>query len=231
MRPLLVILALCLALLDLTRGTPTTSHTTLKTSSSSKATNYDINVSHRSQPSFSPHGFPSKSSIQFDERNPNPVLGALNPVGIEDTIFFNSWVVCIQPAAQGVPAHSQPNAIVTANEQQLVNGTPSLTILYPGSPLESFDLHSFFFGCVANTAASAVDVAVQCTVFVAGFRNGQEVTVASYTFTPPTAAVNVPMIQAVLPGSFVDLQNVTVIQDDPTIEVLVADDFNATTHT
>ena len=161
----------------------------------------------------------------------NPVLAALNPVGIEDTIFFNAWAVDNQPPTVGVPAHSQPNAIVTAFEQQTTNGTPSLTILYPGSMVKSFNLYSFYFGCPANTGASAVDVALQCTIDVAGFRNGQEVAVASYTFTPPTAAVDVPMIQAVLPGSFVNLQNVTIIQDDPTLEVLAADNFNVTTCT
>ncbi len=54
---------------------------------------------------------------------------------------------------------------------------------------------------------------------------------ATYTFTPPTPPVDVPMIQAVLPGSFVALQNVTIIQDDPTLEVLAADNFVVTTHT
>ena len=137
----------------------------------------------------------------------------------------------VNPPTVGVPAHSQPNAIVTAFEQQATNGTPSLTILYPGSCIKSFDLHSFYFGCPANTAATAADVAIQCTIFVAGFRNDKEVAVATYTFTPPTPPVDVPMIQAVLPGSFVELQNVTIIQDDPTLEVLAADNFVVTTHT
>lgn len=52
---------------------------------------------------------------------------------------------------------------------------------------------------------------------------------ASYTFSPATGLVDVPMIQAVLPTTFVNLQNVTIIQDDPTLEALVADNFNVTT--
>lgn len=119
-----------------------------------------------------------------------------------------------------MPAHSQLNAIVTAFEQQATNGTPSLTILFPDSNLKSFDLHSFYFGYLAKTGATAVDVALQCTIAVAGFREGQEVTVAGYTFTLPTAAVDVSMIQAVLPGSFLESQNVTIIQGDPISKVL-----------
>ena len=73
--------------------------------------------------------------------------------------------------------------------------------------------------------------ATQCTIAVAGFRKGQEVAVASYTFSPPVTDVSVPMIEAVLPGTFVSLQNVTIIQDDPVLNVLVADNFRVITHT
>ena len=75
-------------------------------------------------------------------------------------------------------------------------------------------------------------MAVQCTILVAGFRNGQEVVDATYTFSPPvgeTAAA--PLVEAVLPAGFVTLQNVTLVQGDPTVEVLKADDFVVTTHT
>ena len=69
------------------------------------------------------------------------------------------------------------------------------------------------------------------TIVLAGFRVDQEVAVASFTFTPPTGQVLVPMIEAVLPGDFVTLQNVTIIQDDPVMIMLVTDDFTVTTHT
>lgn len=62
----------------------------------------------------------------------------------------------------------------------------------------------------------AVMLAAQCTVTVAGFaaKDGQEVAVASFTFTPPPKPIEqVPMIHAVLPDSFhVPLYNVTMIQ-------------------
>ena len=112
-----------------------------------------------------------------------------------------------------------------------MNGTPSLTTLYSGSKLKSFDLHSFWFGCVLQSVEGAAGVAVECTITVAGFRNGQEVTVANFTFSPIVGVLAVPMIEAVLPASFAALQNVTIVQGDPTLQVVFADDFNVTTHT
>ncbi|KAF6217415.1 hypothetical protein HO133_006931 [Letharia lupina] len=202
------------------------SSTSTKTSSaSSKAITYDIDVSYMSHSS----DFLECSlqySAQFDDRIIKPALTLLNPLGIEVNIFLNPWAVDNQPPTVGVPAHSQLNPIVTAFEQQATNGTPSLTILYPDSNLKSFDLHSFYFGYLANTSATAVDVALQCTIAVAGFREGQEVTVAGYTFTLPTVAVDVPMIQSATPylnfspnqnGSF-SLRNLTTLESSPEID-------------
>ncbi len=53
---------------------------------------------------------------------------------------------------------------------------------------------------------------------------------ASYTFSPPVDEVSAPMIKAVLPKTFVTLQNVTIVQGDPALQVIVADDFGITTH-
>ena len=65
-----------------------------------------------------------------------------------------------------------------------------------------------------------VGLATQCTVTVAGFakKGGQEVAIASYTFSPPPNPVGqVAMIHAVLPDSFhVPLYNVTMIQSGTT---------------
>lgn len=71
----------------------------------------------------------------------------------------------------------------------------------------------------------------QCTIAVAGFQNEQEVAVASYTFSPLGGDLSVPLIPADMPAEFVALQNVTVIQNDPTADTLTADDFMVTTYT
>ena len=148
---------------------------------------------------------------------------------LRDTLqFFNSWVLN-KPSGIGVSTHSPPNDIATLATSQAVNGTPSLSIP-AGSKIKSFDLSSFWFGCALDTVEGLVGKATQCTIDVAGFRKGQEVAVASFTFTPPVTGVSVPQIQAVFPDRFVALENVTIIQDDPALNVLVADNFQITTH-
>lgn len=74
-------------------------------------------------------------------------------------------------------------------------------------------------------------VPTQGTVTVAGFQNDQEVVDASFTFSPPDGELAVPMMQAILPEGFKQLQNVTLIQNNPALVVLICDDFNVTTHT
>ena len=143
--------------------------------------------------------------------------------------FFNSWVIN-KRSGGGVSTHSTLSDIATLVTSQAVNGTPSLRIL-PGSRINSFDLPSFWFGCVLNTVEDLAGKATQCTIAVAGFRKEQEVAVASYTFLPPVIDVSVLMIEAVLPDTFVSLQNVTRIQDDPVLTVLVADSFHVVNHT
>lgn len=84
----------------------------------------------------------------------------------------------------GIPAHTEPNAIITNSQQQGINGSPSLTI---AKPYKSFGLIDFWFGCSAHSGEGAANLAIRCTVTVAGFQSSsdKEVALASYTFTPP----------------------------------------------
>ena len=68
--------------------------------------------------------------------------------------------------------------------RQLTNGTPSVAVTVPYT---SWSLYDFWFGCVLRSSTPVVTQPLQCTVTVAGFvrNSGQEVAVASYTFTPP----------------------------------------------
>lgn len=175
----------------------------------------------------------SSSTSSFLSTPPAPLTttseGRQTLISSPRTQFFNSWA--LNNPLNGALPHSPPNVIATAAENQATNGTPSLTVLYPGSKLASFDFHDFWFGCDANTVEGAASAAVECTVAVAGFRNAKEVAVASFTFTPTageTAAT--PMIHAVLPKTFVTLQNATLVQGDPAVQVILADDFGVTTH-
>ena len=154
------------------------------------------------------HIEPNANTEQFDERSANPATPLLNPVGVDKGLYFQSWVL-VNSGTQvlGLRTHSPEISIVTANEQRGIDGTPTITSIYSGSKTKLFDLKSFYFGCLGNDVAAAGNsVAVQCTVLSAGFKGNQEIVVASYTFTPTVSGlVQVPMIQAVLPVSFVGL--------------------------
>lgn len=67
--------------------------------------------------------------------------------------------------------------------------------------------------------------AVQYSILVAGFdAANKEMASATYTFTPAaTNLVNAPLIQAVLPKSFVGLHNATIVQSSPATKVLATD--------
>ncbi|KAL8723627.1 MAG: hypothetical protein Q9181_007239 [Wetmoreana brouardii] len=163
--------------------------------------------------------------INFDTRKANAVLPALNNVGVEKDLYFQSFVIVNGALLLlGVFPHSGKNYIATATEQQALTGTPAI---YPASKGKIFTLNSFYFGCAGNTVASVADVAVQCTISVAGFVANREVVSATYTFSPTVAnTVRSGMIQAKLPKGFAGVQNVTVIQDNPVTKVLLLDDID-----
>ncbi|KAL9040719.1 MAG: hypothetical protein Q9214_004373, partial [Letrouitia sp. 1 TL-2023] len=161
----------------------------------------------------------------------------LNDVGVEQSLFYNSWlladpVTVLGISASGVTAHTPPNAIATSAEIQALNGTPAITSIYPGSKVKAFDFRSFWFGCSAPTGQGAVSAAKQCSVLVAGFRGGKEVASGAFTFTPTVEEeLADPMIEAVLDGGFVGLQNVTLVQVDTVTEVLLVDSVSTVIYT
>lgn len=108
---------------------------------------------------------------------------------------------------------------------QLTRGTPTLTVDYPCSESQYFNFERFYFGCVTPTQQGAAQIAVQCSVLVAGFNAAnKQVAVATYTITPPAANLaKAPMIEAQVPSGFVNLRNVTVVQSSPATQVLLMD--------
>ncbi|KAL9577646.1 MAG: hypothetical protein Q9212_006232 [Teloschistes hypoglaucus] len=164
---------------------------------------------------------------QFDERNVS-ALPELNNVGIENGLFWSAWSISRKNTGiDGIAAHSFPKiAVTTTLTTQILNGTPTITVDYSGSKAIFFNFYSFWFGCVAPLAQSMGGAAVQCSISVAGFdANNKERAVASYTFTPKLGQeLNAPMVQAVLPNTFVGLHNMTITQSNPTLQVLGIDD-------
>ncbi|KAI4232172.1 MAG: hypothetical protein L6R40_007487 [Gallowayella cf. fulva] len=166
---------------------------------------------------------PTDSQAQFDERKVIPSVPALNPVGIEKAAPPSASPSAAQPPTRPRTSSSAPSSRLPPN------GTATITTASKAKP---FDFHTFFFGCAANSGESVVDSAVQCTILLGGFRNGKEVAVATFTFTPALKDGSLPtstlMIKAVLPIEFRNLHSVTLAQTDPLLQVLVADDFELT---
>lgn len=76
-------------------------------------------------------------------------------------------------------------------------------------------------------------MATQCTLVIAAFEKASEqkvaVAAASSTFIPPEDRVTlVPAIQAVLPGGFVSVYIVTVIENVPALDGLGIDNLEYT---
>ena len=71
-----------------------------------------------------------------------------------------------------------------------------------------------------------MDVATQCTISVA--ETGSNPFTISQT---AVTAIGLPMTEAVLENTFVNLEYVTIVQDDQLDLTLVADNLNFTTYT
>ncbi|KAI4282839.1 MAG: hypothetical protein L6R38_002640 [Xanthoria sp. 2 TBL-2021] len=170
---------------------------------------------------------------QFDDRTA-PLLPA-DPnvaVNVYRGLFYRAFNIrnLASPTSGSTPRTS-PNGIPSSLViTQLTRGTPTLTVDYLGSKPLYFNFERFYFGCVTPTQQGAAQIAVQCSVLVAGFNAAnKQVAVATYTFTPPVANVaKAPMIEAQLPSGFVNLRNVTIVQSSPATQVLLLDNAKYT---
>ncbi|KAI4198763.1 MAG: hypothetical protein LQ346_002691, partial [Caloplaca aetnensis] len=169
----------------------------------------------------------------FDDRK-GSLVPAANAVEVYRSLLYKAFSISNKiTGLGGVVAKSNPNFAVTSLlNGQTTQGTPTLTVDYPGSEATSFTFFSFYFGCVAPTVESAVGAAVQCSVLAAAFNStNKEIAVASYTFTPPAAnTLNAPLVQAVFPKTFTRLHNMAIVQTSPATPVLAVDDLELRSH-
>lgn len=102
-----------------------------------------------------------------------------------------------------------------------------MTTKFSGSKYKHFTLKSFWFACGLNNVQNAADTTKQCTILVAGFRGEQEIAAATFTFSPTVAQrLSAPMIKAVLPSSFANVDTVTMIQSNPTTQAFNVDNID-----
>jgi hypothetical protein len=100
----------------------------------------------------------------------------------------------------GLKAESSSN-VAGWSPQTLEDDGPIMTSLYEGSNTKSFGVDSFWFGCVLNTALSAVPVPTKCTISISGYRQFKRLAYHEVEFVPDNAVVASPKFVQ-LPKSF-----------------------------
>ncbi|KAG6988868.1 hypothetical protein G7Y79_00069g096600 [Physcia stellaris] len=103
----------------------------------------------------------------FDNVKSNAALPELNPVGVYNELLRNAFSV-VPPSDTGIDeglvAHSPPNLIASGIPERLKNGTAFITSLYHGSPVASFDLKGFYFGCTPDVVTGEATLADGCVL-------------------------------------------------------------------
>ncbi|KAI9737184.1 MAG: hypothetical protein M1834_000777 [Cirrosporium novae-zelandiae] len=178
-------------------------------------------------------------NANFDNLKPSPVhlsqLGSpqLNPYdGLSYLAFGLDKGISDQ--ATGLHQHSDPNLIGTGPTTQMVQGTlPTLTTLYEGSTVSSFDMRSCWMGCLQGTlTALVVSVPVDCTLLFKGYTSSSNTAVAKKyaTFEVGSLQLDANMVEVVFDRSaFKGLTNLTVELVNSTavgIYAMLFDNFN-----
>ena len=109
----------------------------------------------------------SQYTYQFDNIGSNAALPELSPVGVYNELLRNAFSV-VPPSDtginEGLVAHSPPNMIASGIPERPKNGTAFIISLYHYSPVESFDLKGFYFGCTPDVVTGEATLADGCVV-------------------------------------------------------------------
>ena len=172
---------------------------------------------------------------QFDNLTASPVP-VLNTLTVPyDNLNFSSFV--FQSAgtaglAAGVVPESKPNYI--ANGPLSPNRIPTFSI--QGTGAASFDLQSFYYGCLDSTESANVQLSTKCTFTVTGFKasNGKAVgPPVSFSYTPGSETEAV-MMKASFGSQYVGLKEarlaLTASPVTVNLTVLVVDDVKYIVH-
>lgn len=149
------------------------------------------------------------TQLQFDDLTTVPEVPLLTPTGEYKQLDFENFEV-VQLGVGGlvligIIAQSPPNVIGNGLQDSLLQGPP---VIKTGKGVKSFDLESFYFGCVLDTAASAASVPPACKLTVNGFdAHGKKIADQDFQFTPK--GLKSPMAHAKLSSKFRGLDHVT----------------------
>ena len=112
--------------------------------------------------------------------------------------------------AQGVIPNTQP-IYIASNGPLSPYRTPALST--KGTSTKSFDLISFYYGCLTTTETSQGQVATSCTFSISGVKasTGAAVAPVAFRFTPTLGVLlGSPMQKATLPSTFTGLRSATI---------------------
>ncbi|KDN52419.1 hypothetical protein K437DRAFT_5216 [Tilletiaria anomala UBC 951] len=169
----------------------------------------------------------TKSVATFDDQSYTLALPIVNPVGTYKGLHYEGFSgadtelfgLSIQP----VKPPSPPNVIAFGLLNQLTQGTPTVTVVYPGSKSKYLNLHSLYFACFVDTIESIINLPQPaCTLKVHGFRDGQEVVTKSFDFKAGSPLLAAKPVKANFEkGTWCNLDTVT-FEAESTIPILNA---------
>lgn len=93
-----------------------------------------------------------------------------------------------------IPPHSGKNYAAVGVASETLGGTAMLTTNYPSSNTTSFQLQSFYFGCVLQALNGATAAPAACNINISGYKGSdntvsasQQVCSQSYSYNPTTS--------------------------------------------
>ena len=147
-------------------------------------------------------------------------------------------LVQTQSTAEGVPyvdAHSAPNYAAYSKfaVPTLLQGQPAMSVDYPSSIVDHFDLGGFWYGCAAGSEESVVGVPLPCTIEIKGYKDseGKElVATQEFDYNIKLGDLNTQMIQAKVDKKFKGLKKVEFFVSDDTYTAALIDDVAYTVY-
>ncbi|TKA51589.1 hypothetical protein B0A55_12553, partial [Friedmanniomyces simplex] len=150
-------------------------------------------------------------------------------LGPYNSLYFNLNALDVGNGLAGVKPQSAPNVVAFDAIAAATEGDPSILADFDDSTVDSFNLQSFYFGCVVANAETAASVPVDCSITITGYRNGGEVASQDADFTTGSLLTLVAnMDKVTLSSEFSNVDKVTFAIDgvlDSTLDAVLFDNF------
>lgn len=115
----------------------------------------------------------------------------------------------------------------------VLQGQPSMTVNYPDSTIDHFDLKSFYYGCVVGSQESVVGVLQSCTVTIKGysdFDGKNEVAEQEFSFDVQLLDLQEPMTKASVSSKFKGVKRVDFFVSNDLLTAALIDTVDYTVY-